>query len=143
MWLGLRKLFEHEADAKKAESARVEETGKKDNDEPSKIQEPPDDVRDDLVLLLERAKVGSDWRIRLSSSNGVLLLRGRGETESEVDGGRLEVSKENRSASEDEEEERKEGWERTFCRLSSSSTTMHGTCQVKHRSINEEVWTPE
>lgn len=31
----------------------------------------------------------------------------------------------------------------TFCRRSSSSTTMHGTCQVRQRSINDDVCGPE
>jgi hypothetical protein len=72
-------------------------TGKewKDNgekDEPSKVEEPPDDVGDDLVLLVERLLIGVVTRcglasLGLSRSRGPLLFGGRAEAEGKVDGG--------------------------------------------------------
>lgn len=83
VWLGLRKLRRSKRRHVRTSNARGFETRQ---DSPSKIEEAPDDVGDDFVLLLEWTKVGSDGRIRLARSNGVLLLRGRGEAEGEVNG---------------------------------------------------------
>jgi hypothetical protein len=60
-------------------------------DEPSKVKKPPDDVGDDLVLLVERLLVGVVTRsgltgFRLASSRSPLLFGCRAEAESEVDG---------------------------------------------------------